>query len=209
MARRASGQSGKSLSGSSGGSSGDESIGGYADSGNDDNAIGESGTVKNDDQFVDGNGEQSVNESYESGIDGVVEVDPAELGDFIASGGTSNSDRDEPRKERKQRKPRGPNKSKASPENIAPILSLIHTWAAVMLKTEAIQITPDEAKKLSVAYSEFSKYHSVPVLSAKRMSEINLLGALGLVYGTRIVAAVKRNKKPKLVVMPGSQQQTQ
>jgi hypothetical protein len=154
------------------------------------------GDVKDDTEQPDG----------PSGND-VVEIDPAKLGEFIDNGGTTGSDSDsDGTGERKRRKPRGPNKSKAQATNLEPVLMMAHTWAAVLLKTPEIGIDKDEAKQISDAYVEFCKYHTVPVLTPKRMSEINMLGALGIVYGPRIMAAVRnRKKKPALVTqMPVS-----
>jgi len=133
---------------------------------------------------------------------GSVEIDPAELTEFIArdSAGNAggNSDNGEPRK-RRGRKPgtgRKPGSKKAQ-ETVAPFLLMAHQWGAVLLKTPEIALSTDEAKQLSDAYSAFCEYHDVPVLSPKRMSEINMIAALCLVYGPRVVAIGARRRQAR------------
>jgi hypothetical protein len=129
----------------------------------------------------------------------IVEIDPESIDDYIASGGSGNGDStgDEPRKRRK----RGPNKrttgAKKAQDSVEPFILMAHTWAAAFLKTPELQLEKEEAKQISDAYIEFCQYHDVPMLSPKRLSEINLIAALGLVYVPRVIAIRNRTKEER------------
>jgi hypothetical protein len=71
---------------------------------------------------------------------------------------------------------------------------MVHTWASVLLKTPELMLDPTEVKQLSDAYETFSQHHDVPLLTAKRMSEINLIAVACTLYGTRFVAITHRKK---------------
>lgn len=140
-------------------------------------------------------------ESDTNGVSGIgtVTIDPEQLGDYI-SGSDGSGDSGEPRK-RRGRKPgskNGTGKKKAA-DSVEPFLIMAHQWAAVLLHTPEIALSEPEAKQLSDAYTNFCEYHDVPVLSPKRMSEINLIAACFVVYGPRFVAARNRMKESKKV----------
>lgn len=151
------------------------------------------------DTIVNGNG--NVNES-DIGSDGggvsAIEIDPEQLGDLIAGNGTGSDNGSDTRK-RRGRKPGSKNRSgKAKAEaSVEPFLMMAHTWASVLLKTPEIALEASEAKQLSDAYSVFCEHHDVPVLSPKRLSEINLIAAMFMVYGPRFVAVRNRIKQDK------------
>lgn len=156
------------------------------------------------------NGTVTVDESKPDSVGGVsyVEVDPARLSEYINAGtgtsdgtGTGTSDGTRKRKPRSDAgQPRGGRQPRSTAkETIAPFIEMAHTWAAVFLKTPELQLDPTEVKQLSDAYDVFCKYHDVPIMSPKRMSEIQLIGAMGMVYGTRIVAITARRKQERVV----------
>lgn len=74
-----------------------------------------------------------------------------------------------------------------------------------MLHTPELGISKEELKQLNDAYVEFCRYHDVPLIDPKRMSELNLIGAVVMIYGTRawtIVRKKKQNGPQKVVAMP-------
>lgn len=66
-------------------------------------------------------------------------------------------------------------------------------------KIPEMLLTPDEAKRVADVYTDFCENHEIPVLSAKRMSEINMVTMLFSVYGTRLVAIRNRMKEDERV----------
>ncbi len=154
------------------------------------------GVEESDREFdADGNIGERDSGSNGGGIP-VVEIDPSELDGYIAGNSGDSGDSGEPRK-RRGRKPGSRNKSgaKKAQETVEPFLLMAHQWAAVFLKTPEIALGPEEAKQLSDAYSNFCEYHEIPILSPKRMSEVNMIAALLLVYGPRIIAVRNRIKE--------------
>lgn len=134
---------------------------------------------------------------------GVVEVDPADIDQFIASGGHRTEpepDASKPR-QRRQRSDTGTTRrrrsGKEAPQDLAPLLNMVHTWAPIMLQIPELAVPPDELKQLTDAYAEFSKHHAVPEVTEKRISEANLIIALCMVYGTRFVAFAKRKSNER------------
>lgn len=148
---------------------------------------------------ADGTDDERVIDGTSSGI-GYVEIDPSNLGEYIAAGGSGDEDDSAPRKRRK----RGPNKSKRdgnkeAAKTVEPFLMMVHTLASVYLKTPELALDETEAKKLSEAYSTFCLHHDIPVLSEKRMSEIQLISAAFMVYVPRMIAVRNRWKDEERV----------
>ena len=156
----------------------------------------ESGTVNGTDTATVNDGANDERDVDSVSSIGSVEIDPDKLGEYIANDSRGN-DNGEPRKRRK----RGPNKrttgAKKAQDSVEPFLLMAHTWAAVFLKTPELALEKEEAKQLSDAYSTFCEYHDIPILSPKRMSEINMIAALCLVYGPRFVAVRNRKREEK------------
>ena len=152
--------------------------------------------IENTDRDANIDGEHDEPNTNGSGSIGFVEIEPGELGAYITGDGNSNGDGDGTRK-RRGRKPGSRNKagSKKAAETVEPFLMMAHQWASVFLKTPELELSEDEAKKLSDAYSNFCAHHDVPVLSDKRLSEINMIAALGMVYGPRLIAVRNRKKE--------------
>lgn len=154
------------------------------------------GRIQNADSVIDADGNRAEQESvYDSNGDSsvkYVEIDPDKLGEYISGNGADS----EPRK-RRGRKPGSKNTAggKKAAQTVEPFLIMAHQWAAVLLKTPEIMLEEKEAKSLSDAYSVFCQHHNVPVISEKRMSEINMIAALALVYGPRIIAVRNRVKE--------------
>jgi hypothetical protein len=69
----------------------------------------------------------------------------------------------------------------------------IHAMAAVLLKTQELMITDDEAKILATAFAGVAKYH-VNTFDPKKVAYGQLIVALAMVYGTRGVAIRQRKK---------------
>jgi hypothetical protein len=134
---------------------------------------------------------------------GVVEIDPADLANFVAQGGTTGTDTgsDTGRKRRKdagvKRGHRG--SRKAQSQNLEAVAGLLHSFLPTLFNSQIWVITEEENKRISEAYSNFCMYHEVPLLTPKRMSELVLVSTAAMVYGTRVVATVneKREKKAK------------
>jgi hypothetical protein len=167
-----------------------------------------SGTEQNSDTSTDGNDSHvdgqsfSVKRDGDSGTIGIIEVNPEQLGDYINSRtGSGTGDGDGSGTRRRTRsdagKPRGTRKRKAIDQNYEAVVSMVHTWASVLLKTPEIELEQSEAKKLADAYNEFCQYHNVPILTPKRMSEINLVAVALTLYGPRYVAWRARMKQQR------------
>jgi hypothetical protein len=160
----------------------------------------ESGTEPDTDSGADGDDNESPIERDEPSGNvpiGVVEVDPANLGEFIARGG-ADSGRDSTRKRGTRSdagKPRGTRRRKETPQNLDVVINMVHTMAAVMTHTPELKLDPEEVKEFSSVYSEFCAYHDVPVLTPKRMSEVALVAFAFKIYGPRFIAVRNRIKR--------------
>lgn len=179
--------------------------------GNDDGDAELDGTEQVADGPVDDDAEPASGAAHV----GVVEIDPGTLDQFIASGGQRTEPGDAPGEPTRKRRTRadagttrGTRKGKGTPQDITPLLTLVHTWAPIMLKIPELSASPKELETLVTAYNEFAKYHPVPEFTEKRMSEVNLVIALGMIYGTRLIAFGKRKQNerkkqgPQAVVQP-------
>lgn len=128
----------------------------------------------------------------------VVEIDPSNLSEYIARDSAGNGSGDTGTRTRRKR---GPNKrttgEKKAADSVKPFLMMAHTWAAVFLKTPELELAESEAEQLNAAYANFCEYHEIPIFTAKRMSEINMVAALLLVYGPRFVAVRARHKEER------------
>jgi hypothetical protein len=145
----------------------------------------------------------SVIESESDRVDfgGAVEIDPAKLDEYIRADtrtGTGDSDGGPTRRTRHTRsdagRPRKQRGRKETAQDIGPLLTMAHTWASVLLKTPELALDGSEVEQLSKAYGVFCEYHEVPVLTPKRASEINMIAAVCVVYGTRLFAIKNRKK---------------
>lgn len=157
--------------------------------------------VENTDSIVDGDGDDTESNSVsDSGSIGTVTIDPEQLDEFIANGGSGDS-ADSGTRKRRGRKPGSKNRtnSKKAEITLEPLLMMAHTWASVLLKTPELALEQNEAKQLSDAYSVFCEHHEVPVISPKRMSEINMVAAICMVYGPRVIAARNRKREERKV----------
>jgi hypothetical protein len=130
---------------------------------------------------------------------GIVEIDPERIAEFVAERADSGDGSGE-RKPRRKRSPNGTRrdgngKSKEASQNVEALVSMVHTWASVLLKTPELMLDDSEVKSLSDAYTKFSQYHEVPLLSAKRVSEVNLVAVALSLYGSRFIAIRNRKKE--------------
>jgi hypothetical protein len=155
------------------------------------------GSSNGDDSATVGNGENSIGDTERSsGSIGIVEIDPEQLDDYIAGDTSDGSNSSSTTGKRRGRKPGSTNRksaAKKAQDSIAPFVLMVHTMLAA--KVPEMLLTPDEAERVSSAYIDFCEHHDIPVLSAKRMSEINLISMIFTVYGTRIVAIRSRMKE--------------
>lgn len=138
----------------------------------------------------------------------VTEFDPADTTSDATGDGNGSGDGKRTRRRRSDSGQRRTRKGrKEAPQNIEAVAGMIHTWASVLLKTPEIALDEDELKQLSHAYDNFSEHHEVPILTPKRMSEIQLVSTLLMMYGTRFIAISNRKRAErnaqKLRVMPG------
>lgn len=162
----------------------------------------------------DTDGASADDTSTDDGVtrSGVVEVDPADIDAFIASGGHRTDAEPEPGSEPRQRRKRSPNGTRRStrkneaPQDLAPLLNMVHTWAPIMLGIPELAVPPSEQKQLADAYAEFCKHHAVPEVTEKRISEANLVIALCMVYGTRLIAFGKRKQNERKAAAQNTQQ---
>lgn len=168
----------------------------------------ESGAVTNDDTESVINSEYANGESGSVKRIGVVEVNPNELGEFIASGGADTISERKRRTRSDAGTKRGTRRRKAQgDQNYEAVIAMVHTWASVLLKTPELQLDQTEVKNLAGAYEEFCNYHDVPILTPKRMSEINLIAVALTTYGTRMVAIRNRKREERAAkVVPINQQ---
>jgi hypothetical protein len=118
-------------------------------------------------------------------------LDPDELRDRNAGGGTGGSDGYSGRTGRgRGRKPGTKNKpkeeSKSNLADIKEILLLIH--AGIGMLSPIWIITDSEAGQLATAIEKLSTHYDLPVVSAKAMAWTKFVTAVGTVYGTRLIA---------------------
>lgn len=175
-----------------------ESINGIRESEN--NSINESTAGSDVDRGTDSDAGHDDNEPNSAKPIGIVEVNPDNLRDFInndragiGSGGSGGSDTGTG-KRKYTRRNTGKRTNKETTPNVEALVTMVHTWASVLLKTPELMLSQDESKQLSESYAEFSQYHEVPLLTPKRMSEVNLIGCMLALYGTRFVAIRNRRK---------------
>lgn len=153
----------------------------------------ESGTIDGNDSATIDDGADTIGDAERAGSIGSVTIDPAELDSHIAGDSDSGSDSGTGKRPRKKR---GPNKrttgAKKAQDSIAPFVMMIHTLMAS--KVPEMAMTSDEAERVSSAYVNFCDHHDIPILSAKRLSEVELISMLWMVYGTRVIAIRSRMK---------------
>lgn len=134
-----------------------------------------------------------------------------------ARAGSGSGDSGEPRK-RRGRKPGSTNAPKeeksSSLIDLTEILLNIHVTAATLLHISELELEKDEAKKLSDAIKEVTKFYPV-ALDPKKVAIANLLITAGGIYGTRILAyrlthpkGPKAVKQAEPVQFPGPVKQT-
>lgn len=170
--------------------------------------ISEHGDVQ---PVVDGTGDEPANEPVAVGRIGTVEIDPNNLSEYIAASdrrddsgdsGTGNGDKPK-RKWTRRNAARG-----ATPIDVLSV-KMMASAAEFMTRMELFDIDDTEAKNLVESYNEFAKYHTVPMVTAKRMSEVKLASALFGVFGTRLLAKLRNRRKGPQQVVPIDRQQPQ
>ena len=153
------------------------------------------GTVESVDNATVTDGPDTIGDTERDSSIGSVTIDPADLDAFIA-GDSADSGSDNGTGKR-PRKKRGPNKrttgAKKAQDSIAPFIMMVHTLMAATVPEMAM--TESEAERVSSAYVNFCEHHDIPILSAKRMSEIELVSMIWMVYGTRVIAIRNRIKE--------------
>jgi hypothetical protein len=135
---------------------------------------------------------------------GVAEVNPGELGNFIAERARNRDGNGDGERTRRKRADsgvkRGKRKSKEESKNLASLFVFADTWANILLKSEELTLTDDEREKMVEALNEFERFHDIPMVNSKTMSEIGLGVAALTVYGPRIVALVMNKKRKRQAV---------
>lgn len=186
--------------------------------GDDSGVSRDAGTEQNIDRSSDADDRNANLESNGTERIRVVEIAPERLSEFIeqraADRDNGTGDGDGNGSERRTRKPRADagqrrgkrGKSKEAPQNIEPLVTMVHTWASILFKTPELMLDAEESKGLSDAYAQFCEHHDVPIMTEKRMSEINLVIAVLSLYGPRFVAFKNRKKnesqRPNITQMP-------
>lgn len=132
---------------------------------------------------------------------GIVEVSPEQLDAELRESRERNGDSAGSGTGRRQRSDKGTRRGtrtrKETPQNLEPVIEMVHTWASVLLKTPELMLDKNEIKTLSDSYTEFSKYHEIPILTPKRMSEVTLVATVCMIYGPRLIAIRNRVKSEK------------
>lgn len=151
-----------------------------------------------------------------SGVDdGVAEVDysATDSSDFVAPESAERTPDAEPTKRKRGRPAGSTTKSKRdsakgneTPEDLADCIYSVHYMLAQMCNSELLELDEDEAKKIGTAVARVNKHYTLRGISPKQMAWLNLLTALGTVYGPRAVAFAKQShankNKEKVTVMP-------
>ena len=137
------------------------------------------------------------------------------IGDAFGSGAEDGTETGTPIK-RKRGRPKGSGKGSSqktktdqtSLDGIEAILLNLHMMGAAFLKVPELQLSPEEAEKLSEAIARVSALYDFGA-SEKTLAWVNLTMALGSVYGTRIFAYSLRmkaeaqsKKKPEPIPFP-------
>jgi hypothetical protein len=126
--------------------------------------------------------------------DGFITIDPASITGDNGSGsgdngsGGSAAGGDAPK--RRGRRPGTTTKGKQAALDVNGLESLlysVHGMLAGITKTEELMLDHSEAKSLAEATANVARHYDVSV-SAKALDWSNLVMALGMVYGTRLVA---------------------
>lgn len=158
----------------------------------------ELGGNSDSDNSVNGNGQNSERESDSTSRVGYVTIDPEKLGEYIARDNENTSDGSGSRKRRsdagQKRGKRGTRETGKS-ASLSSLFCLVDNWANVLLKIPELELSDADRKKLVDALDTFEKYHEIPMLSAKRQSEINLILAFGSTYFPRMILMNKRIKE--------------
>jgi hypothetical protein len=77
---------------------------------------------------------------------------------------------------------------------------MIHWGLAVALKTPEIELTTEESVRLGESVARVAEvYGTIPGMDEKTMAWVKLGGTAATIYGTRIVAAKMRQRKPRVV----------
>jgi hypothetical protein len=125
-------------------------------------------------------------------------VDPGTLGSDAPYGYTPTGRRKRaPGGKRNTNPGRTARESSKVSNDLTEILAMIHWGLAVALKTPEIELTPEEAAKLGESVARVTElYADIPGMDEKTMAWVKLGGTAATIYGTRIMAAKMRKKKP-------------
>jgi hypothetical protein len=147
-------------------------------------------------QVADGASDQPANEPDGPSVIGTVEVDPERIDAYIADAEQRNDSdgANSASQPRATRRARGPNKARSPQTLDVAAINMMFVTFSVMLKTPELALDPTEAKQLADTYNEFAKHHEIPVMNAKRMSELNLGGAVLTIIGPRLMGLFLKKK---------------
>lgn len=161
-----------------------------------DTDVVESGRDTDVDSSSNGNDQNTIGESDSAGGIGYVTIDPNNIDFGAVARDTANNDGSYSTRKRRsdagqKRGTRGPRKTDKT-ASLSSLFLLVDTWANALLKIPELELDEKERKGLTDALDNFEKYHEIPMLSAKRQSEINLILAFGFAYVPRIGLINKR-----------------
>lgn len=132
-------------------------------------------------------------------VSGVEIIDPIES-EFIDGGtgepGTATNHDGKPKRRGRPPGSRNRPREEKTPENLGDLKALllsVHFMGAKMLSAPELELSEEEAAKLSGAITNVAKYYSMTI-DPKKMAIIQLAFCMGGIYGPRIKAMTSKSK---------------
>lgn len=145
------------------------------------------------------NGSASLGDIFANGGDGDdLVIDPTDLDGSAGSGDVvTGTNKDGSARKRRGRKPGYTAKKNPSLDlsGVEATLFSIHAILAASIKLDELAITQEEAHQLAAGITNVTRHYAVEA-SQVALDWVNLVVALGMIYGTRAVA-IKNNRKKK------------
>lgn len=160
----------------------------------------------------------NVDGKSETVIDGVVSVDDASIPDSSSSFGgdaiepgtisdaseTGTGERKRRSDAGKRHSPRRKNANRKTQaedaKDLTAVLLSLHLMVSTVTRIEELELSAEEAEQLAVAISRVNELYDGYVIPEKAMAWINLVMAMGTVYGPRMIAYnIRRKREPKTI----------
>lgn len=117
-------------------------------------------------------------------------INPADIERNAGSGGdSSNGTADEPVRKRRGRKPGSTNKKSQTPLSVNGLEALLyssHMMLASMMQAPGLALDKEESTRLAEATANVARHYNVEA-SEKALDWTNLIMALGMIYGPRLI----------------------